>query len=298
MPEFKIGDQVRVTAEHSKLTPSFITRYIDLGYVGTITKKGPNGSWKIDDLRAGNVDGKWLELVSELKTTTQEGKKMSKFKCGDKVKLVGCNAVTSSDVGRTGYIKEIDSGDSYQTYLLYAEDGCERISWASESDLELLNQKAKVKNTLTKVLDPSSDSGKVVRFEVLYTDGTRYTVAGLKNFVYDVKDSFGNVCFQYTKEVNDDVSADFFVKKESIAAIIMKFTNGKTELHEFSEKVVDTVSARLQNVPAKTLLTQEERQDRVLARNERNAKRLEVVKAKGGAELCRFKSLLRESKTK
>jgi hypothetical protein len=98
--------------------------------------------------------------------------------------------------------------------------------------------------------DMSTDQTKpnnmgVYRIKFLYQDGTEYNVGEVTNFVMDSTDQRGVPCFEYTKTLNKDVEISCFVKKEDMAALVLRYGSGLTNVHTFCDDVVQTVDVRL-----------------------------------------------------
>jgi hypothetical protein len=284
MQKFEAGDKVEVVGCSDKDLRNFnCNSRIVVGYKGTVIRNhGSKDHVLLDDLDKGWIHCDWIKKI---KSNKQEETKMSNktIEVGDTVEVIasGGGLFHSDNKGKQGVVTKVSGQDSDdRLYVSFDEES----DYGHIEDVKLITkQKGGQK---VKHYNPAG-GGNVVRIEVLYNDNTRYNVASLTNFEYDVRDSNGVYCFKYTKPINEDVDCDFYIKKENVAAIIMRSDNGKTEIHEFVEKVVDTVQIRMQNRPAKTVLTPEQAAERAERRGEKAAKRLDptkVPKAKAKAK--------------
>ncbi|MDB4311843.1 hypothetical protein N9937_00295 [bacterium] len=121
---------------------------------------------------------------------------------------------------------------------------------------EINHNKGKKMNKTEEKRDPIGTAGNVFRIEVLYTDNTHFNVGGIQDFRFDSETIDGADAFEYTKQLNDDVEGTVKIRKADVAALILRFDNGKTSIYEFSDKVVDKVKLRMQNKTNKAVKTE------------------------------------------
>lgn len=205
---------------------------------------------------------------------------------GDTVKITARRGgqFESEHAGKEGRVTEVQgSGDCDRIYLSFDNGDTD---WGYNRDLTIIRRKdapvvtERRNRPAPSLVNTPEGSGNVFRIEVLYKDNSRFNLGGISAFRLNSANTKGEDCIQYTKAVNDDVEGIYYVKRKDIAALVLRYDNGKTEIFEYSKRVLDTVSVKMQPPTKKTILTDEQRTERTARRKERDANRLESVEAK------------------